>query len=250
LVEKSDGIGKIILNRAPVNILNIEMMEEINNTLKDFKTDDTLKLVTISSSMKAFSAGVDIKEHTVEKVNQMMSVFHEMFERLDAIEVPVVCIVNGAALGGGCELVAFCDIVIASDKSTFGQPEISVGVFPPIAVLLFLKLVGIKKGTELILTGDIISSEEAKEIGLVNVVLPSEDFENHVTKYLQKFTEKSGIVLKLTKKAIKYCLTDYYRTDLLKSVENIYLNQLMKTDDATEGLTAFMEKRKPIWKDR
>lgn len=240
-------ISKIILNKPPLNILNIEMMTEINSALEELQKESA-KCITISSLAKSFSAGVDIKDHTTEKVNEMIKVFHKIFYNLQKTEVPTIAIVNGSALGGGCELAIGCDIILASDKSTFGQPEIKVGVFPPIACVKFPKLIGKNKAMELLLTGDVISSNEAKNIGLINQVFPSENFENEVSKFLEKLTSNSLVVLKFTKKAIQSSYELNYDSGI-KNVEEIYLNQLMKTEDANEGLKAFMEKRKPIWKD-
>lgn len=248
IILEKGTISKIILNRPPLNILNIEMMNEINLALEELQKENT-KCIAISSLVKSFSVGVDIKEHIAEKVNEMIEVFHRIFYNLQKIEVPTVAVVNGSALGGGCELAISCDIVLASDKSTFGQPEIKVGVFPPIACVKFPRLIGRNKTIELLLNGEVISSENAKEIGLINQVFPSENFEEEVKKFLEKLTSNSLVVLKLTKKAIHSSLELNYANGV-KNVEEIYLNKLMKTEDANEGLNAFIEKRKPIWRER
>jgi cyclohexa-1,5-dienecarbonyl-CoA hydratase len=139
VVKEKDMIGTITFNRPPLNVLNIEMMKEINQALEDFQ-GRSLKVLIIDSDGKAFSAGVDISDHTKEKVNEMIQVFHDIFTNLLKIKAPTVALVNGAALGGGCEVAMFCDIVIASEKSKFGQPEIKVGVLPPVAAAIFPKL--------------------------------------------------------------------------------------------------------------
>jgi len=249
LVEEKNLIGRIIFNNLPLNILNIEMMKEINLALKDFK-NKKLKALILSSNGKAFSAGVDVSDHTKEKVGEMIKVFHEIFKNLYDIHAPTISIVNGAALGGGCEIATFCDIIIASEKSKFGQPEIKVGVFPPIAAAIFPKLMLSKKALELIVTGDIISANEAKELGLVNHVLPVDNFEEEAEKIItEKIASSSAIVLWLSKKAFLEGATKNY-SESIEIIEDIYLNELMKTSDANEGLSAFLEKRKPVWKNK
>jgi len=249
VVEEKDMIGWITLNLPPLNILNIEMMKEINKALKNFQGKN-LKLLIFNANGKAFSAGVDVSDHTKEKVNEMISVFHEIFTNLKNISAPTVAIVNGAALGGGCEVATFCDIVIASEKSKFGQPEIKVGVFPPVAAAIFPKLMWSKKALELMLTGEIIRANVAKDLGLVNHVLPVENFENEAEKFItEQLASNSAIVLQLTKRAFIEGATKNY-VESIKKIEDIYLNKLMKTSDANEGLAAFLEKRQPIWKNK
>ena len=248
IVEEKDLIGRITFNKPPLNILNIEMMKEINQALQSFKKRN-LKVIIIKANGKAFSAGVDVSDHTKEKVNEMIKVFHNIFTNLHNINAPIVALVNGAALGGGCEIATFCDIVIASEKSKFGQPEIMVGVFPPVAAAIFPKLMLSKKALEIMLTGETLSVNKAKELGLVNHILPVENFETDAEKIInEKIANNSAIVLQLTKRAFIEGATKNY-SEAIKNIENIYLNDLMKTYDANEGLSAFLEKRKPVWKN-
>jgi cyclohexa-1,5-dienecarbonyl-CoA hydratase len=246
--ELKDGVATLTLNRAPVNILNIEMMEEINTYLEGLKKEKSLKLLIVQATGKAFSAGVDVGEHLGELVYKMIEVFHKMFRLMDALKVPSIAVVNGSALGGGCELALYCDMVIATEKAKFGQPEIQVGVFPPIAALIFPRIIGRKKAMELILAGETIGAQEAYNMGLVNKVVPEASLAQEVEAFIGKFTKLSGIVLKLTKEATLAGLNDDVDQGL-KKIEKIYLNQLMKSHDAIEGLKAFLEKRKPTWKD-
>lgn len=249
LVEEKDMIGRITFNRPPLNILNIEMMKEINNALKDFQKRN-LKVLIFDANGKAFSAGVDVSDHTKDKVNEMIGIFHNIFTNLNKIITPTVALVNGAALGGGCEVATFCDIVIASEKSKFGQPEIKVGVLPPVAAAIFPKLIWSKKALELIITGEIISANEAKDLGLVNQILPVENFEVDAEKFvIEKLASNSAVVLQLTKRAFLEGATANY-AESIKKIEDIYLNELMKTNDANEGLKAYLEKRQPIWKNK
>ena len=167
---------------------------------------------------------------------------------MDALKVPSIAVVNGSALGGGCELALYCDMVIATEKAKFGQPEIQVGVFPPIAALIFPRMIGRKKALELILSGDVIGAQEALALGLVNKVVPEASLAEEVKGFIEKFKKLSGIVLKLTKEAALVGLNDDVDQGL-KAIEKIYLDRLMKTNDAIEGLKAFLDKRKATWKD-
>jgi cyclohexa-1,5-dienecarbonyl-CoA hydratase len=246
--ELKDGVSTLTLNRVPLNVLNIEMMEEINAFFEAMKKEKSLKLLVIQAAGKAFSAGVDVSEHLGDLVYKMIEVFHKMFRLMDALKVPSIAVVNGSALGGGCELALYCDMVIATERSKFGQPEIQVGVLPPIAALVFPRVIGRKKAMELILAGDTISAQEALSLGLINKVVPEASLAEEANKFVGKFKKLSGIVLKLAKEATLEGLNDDMDQGL-KVIEKIYLERLMKTDDALEGLKAFLEKRKPAWKD-
>jgi len=246
--ELKEGVATLTLNRAPLNVLNIEMMEEINTYLESLSKEKTLKLLVIQAGGKAFSAGVDVGEHLGDLVYKMIEVFHKMFRLMDGLKVPSVSVVNGSALGGGCELAVYCDMVIATEKAKFGQPEIQVGVFPPIAALAFPRVMGRKKALELILSGDIITAQEALTLGMVNKIVPEAALAEEVSKFVEKFKKLSGMVLKLTKEATLAGLNDDMERGL-RAIEKIYLDRLMKTNDAIEGLKAFLDKRKPAWKD-
>ncbi len=247
IVDEKDGVGRLTFNKPPYNILDLEMMKEINCALEEF-SGKNLKVLVLSANGKAFSAGVDVSDHTEDKVEDMIRVFHAIFINLANIKAPTVALVNGAALGGGCEVAAFYDIIIASEKSKFGQPEIMVGVFPPIAAAIFPGIMG-RKGLELLLTGDTIRANEAKDIGLVNHVLPVENFEAEAEQFIaEKLGNKSAVVLHLTKRAFLEGAAQNY-AEAIKTIENIYLKELMKTKDTHEGLAAFLEKRAPIWKN-
>ncbi|OPY12995.1 MAG: putative enoyl-CoA hydratase echA8 [Syntrophus sp. PtaU1.Bin005] len=248
--EKKDKVATITLNEPPSNWLTILMMKEINRVLLDVKMDPTVQLLVFDAAGgKAFCDGVDVADHTPDKVDEMIFVFHEMFRIMASLDVTTVALVNGRSLGGGCELMAFCDIVIASEKAKIGQPEIAVGVFPPVAAAWFPKIIGLKKTMELLLTGKIISAKEAEAIGLVNVVLPAENFKEGVDKFLADFLNKSRPVAMWTRRAIMAGLNlDFIGA--LKASEILYLQGCMATDDAKEGISAFMEKRKAVFKDK
>ena len=246
--ELKEGVAFLTLSRAPLNWLNIEMMDEIGAYLEGLLKEKALKLLVIQAAGKAFSVGAEVADHMGDLGPKMIAAFHKMFRLMDRLGVPSIAVVNGAALGGGCELALYCDMVVATEKAKFGQPEIQVGVFPPIAALIFPRIMGRKKAMELILAGETISAQEALSLGLVNKVVPEASLSQEVGTFVGKFTKLSGIVLKLAKEATLAGLND----DLdkgLGNIEQIYLDKLMKTHDATEGLQSFLEKRKPTWKN-
>jgi len=249
IFEKKEAVAKITLNRPPVNILNIEMMREIIELLSDLAKDKDLKVVLFQGNQKAFSAGVDVGEHTAERVVEMIKVFGNLFEAINSIPVITLASVEGLALGGGCEVATFCDLIVASENAKFGQPEIKLAVFPPVAAPIFPRLIGRHRALELLLSGDTIDAKEAQRIGLVNQVYPQEEYDGSLQKFIARFTSQSAVALALTKKAVDTCL---YLTvpEAIGVANRIYLDELMKTEDANEGLKAFLEKRKPAWKNR
>jgi cyclohexa-1,5-dienecarbonyl-CoA hydratase len=249
--DVSGGVARITLNKPPLNVLNIAMMREINTALEGLGDDPSVKVLVFEAAegSKAFSAGVDVSEHTADKVEEMIEVFHRMFRLLDKLEMPTVAVVGGAALGGGCELALFCDMVIASERASFGQPEIQVGVLPPIAVVALPAIIGPKKAMEMVLIGDRIRAPEALQLGLVNKVVPPEELRAAADEFVGKLAKLSSAVLRLTKRAVRLGSVGRF-ADGLAAVEELYLGPLMSTEDAHEGLVAFMEKRSPVWKDR
>jgi cyclohexa-1,5-dienecarbonyl-CoA hydratase len=249
LFEREGGVATITLDHPPVNIMDIATMREINAALEDLQGDEKTKVVVFAAKGKAFCAGVDVKDHTADKVDEMVEVFHRIFRQMWSLDTPTIAAVNGAALGGGCELVTFCDMILASEKATFGQPEIQVGVYPPVAVVTFPRLMPHMKALELLLTGSVIDAREAERLGIVNKVVPVESFEEELSGFVGKLTALSGAVLRLTKRATLQGLALGFE-EALDLSEELYLERLMKTEDATEGLQAFMDKRKPVWKDK
>jgi len=250
LYEVKDSVATITINRPPYNVLDIKTMKEINTAIENTKKTKGLKaLVFAAAGDKAFSSGVDVRDHTPEKMDEMIEVFHRIFRLLSTLDVATVAAVKGMALGGGCEVVAFCDMAIASEKATFGQPEVKVGVYPSMAVAWLPRIIGSKRAYELLLTGDTISAAEAERMGLINQVVPHAEMDRAVETFLGRLTDKSSAVLKWAKTAIRQGLdVDFERG--LQNSESIYKNGLMQTEDANEGLSAFMEKRKPLWKEK
>lgn len=247
---RQGGVATITLDREPLNVLHNPMMAELNDLLDEaLQGDDLPAALVFRARHKAFCAGVDVADHTGDKVGEMIDLFHGIFRRLAASDVLTIAAVGRAALGGGCELACFCDIVLASAKARFGQPEVQVGVLPPVAACILPLQVGLKKAVELNALGATIGAAEAKEIGLVNQVYPVEEFDEKVDEYLAAIDKLSRPVVRLAKKTT--VLADRERMlEHLERVEQIYLDELMKLADAHEGIAAFLEKRAPQWNHR
>lgn len=245
---QTSGIAKIILNRPPLNVLNIGMMREVCDALTQCEKDSSIKMLVISGRGKAFSGGVDVADHTADKVNEMTEVFHKMCSLVHKFPQPTLAIVNGHALGGGCELAICCDMIISTELAKFGQPEIKLGVLPPIAAIILPRIIGRKNALEIILSGELLDAREAHRIGLVNKIASPEKLDEIAQNMIDKFSALSAIVLRITKQAC-YQSVDTDFDDVLRRVEDIYLNKLMVTKDSEEGLKSFMEKRQPVWKN-
>jgi cyclohexa-1,5-dienecarbonyl-CoA hydratase len=249
--QVDDRIARITFARPPLNIFNIAMMREIGAALNDCaeRRDLTAIVFEAAPGTKAFSAGVAVEEHVADTVFRMLDSFHSIFRVLNQISKPVLAIVDGPALGGGCELVAACDIVIATERARFGQPEIKLGVFPPVAAVILPRIIGEKKAREMILLGEIVDASEALRLGLVNYVVASSELSQQTEALLTKLRELSSVSLQFTRSALDLGRNTDFESALTE-IENLYLNELMKTEDATEGVQSFMEKRKPEWRNK
>lgn len=245
--DQSDTVSTITLNRPPLNIMNIGMLEEMASALNSV-VKARPKILLLKGEGKAFCAGVDVSDHSAEKAGHMISAFHRVFHILSRMMTPTIAAVRGACLGGGCELATFCDLVIASENAKFGQPEIKVGVIAPVAAAFFPKMIGVRRTLELLLTGATIDAVEASRIGLINRAVSADSFDRIVEETIKTLTALSGPVLRLNKRAVLEGLElDFERA--LGGVEDIYIHELMRTKDAKEGLAAFLEKRPPAWKE-
>jgi cyclohexa-1,5-dienecarbonyl-CoA hydratase len=245
-----DGqVARITLDRPPLNILNIEMIEELNAALDHAASHARLKALVLSGAGKAFSAGVSVEDHIGPRARPMLDAFHGIFHRLRALECVTIAAVRGPALGGGAELATFCDVVIAAEGATIGQPEIKVGVFPPIAALHYPVRVGYPRAMRLILGGEVLPAAEAARIGLVDRVVAADALDTTVDAEVARYCALSAVVLRLTKRAMRAADGDTF-DERLATLEELYHDDLMTTADAEEGLRAFVEKRAPAWKDR
>ena len=243
---------RITLADPPLNILDIAMLEELREALARVRPDRHA-LIIDAQGEKAFSAGASVQDHVGDRVALMLRHFHDCFRLLARLDVVTVALVRGAALGGGCELAMGCDFVLASERARFSQPEINLGVFPPVAAYQLSRLIAPRKGLELLLTGDTIDAAAAERLGLVNAVFPLAEFDARAAEWLQRLYRQSASSLRFTKRAFRLAQSTDLSADFadrLATVERLYLEELMKTSDANEGLAAFMEKRKPAWSGR
>lgn len=239
---------RISLADPPLNILDIAMLEELRAALERVQPDRHA-LIIDAQGEKAFSAGASVQDHVGESVVTMLRHFHACFRILARLDIVTVALVRGAALGGGCELAMACDFVLASDRAKFGQPEINLGVFPPVAAYQLSRLIAPRKGLELLMTGDTIDAAAAERYGLVNTVFPAAEFDARAGEWLQRLYRQSASSLRYTKRAFRLAQGADF-DERLTAVEHLYLEGLMKTSDANEGLAAFLEKRKPVWSGR
>ena len=247
--ETVQGVARLTLDRPPANVLSIDSMREINAALESLEYQREVKLVVFSAAGKYFSPGFELGDHLGDRAYIMLEEFHKIFENLAKTDKPTLAVVAGPALGAGSLLAAGCDIVYAAASAKFGHPEVKGGVFNPVAAALLPRLVGRKKAMEMILGGGLVTAAEAERIGLVSRVLPDDKLEAEAAAFVQRFQEGSAPILQLTRRAVAGGL-DLLLPDALRHAEDVYLNQLMATEDAEEGLKAVMAKRKPAWKDK
>jgi len=245
---RTGGIGRLVLDRPPVNVLDLAAMEALQSAIAEAAADAGLKVLAVSGAGRAFSAGVDVADHTADRVGRMLALFHGAVRQLMALEVPVVALVHGAALGGGCELALACDMVLARDDLKLGQPEIQLAVFPPVAAALLPQLIGRQRALDLILTGRTVGAAEALRMGLVSRVFSAAEFDAGTDAALAELASRSGPALRLAKRAVLES-ADLPFGPALQRAEDLYLNELMQLADVHEGLAAFMEKRAPVWED-
>ena len=245
----SGNVARMTLSRPEHNLLNEALLREIADAISFAGDSPEVKLIVLDSACKIFCGGIDIGEYTSQRVFQMLDAFHAAFSGMLEVGKPVICVVNGPAIGGGAELAAFGDLVIATPKARFAQPEISIGVFPPLASTILPFLVGPKRALEIVLTGEAISAERALELGLINRLVPEANLQQAVNELAERIASHSGPVLTMAKKAILGGMGLSLR-DGLKHSMNIFLNELYRLEDSQEGLRALVEKRKPNWKNR
>jgi len=246
-VEDRDGARWITLQRAPLNVLDLPTIRVLRDTLKPLARRRDLKVLVLRSGIPGtFSAGVDVQDHTRDRASEMLSSFHAVFRLLDGLPQVTLAAVDGRCLGGGCELAAFCDVLLATPGSVFGQPEIDVGCFPPVAAALLPRIVG-RAAFEIVLTGEAITAAEAARVGLVTRV--AFDLAGETAALVARLAGKSGAVLALARKALHQGGRGSF-AKALSRMERIYRKELLATADVEEGVRAFLEKRPPRWADR
>jgi cyclohexa-1,5-dienecarbonyl-CoA hydratase len=246
-VSFEPSVPRISLDHAPLNVIDIAMMEELAQALAEFESRPDVSAVVLSGAGKGFSAGVDVGAHTPDKVGEMLQKFHAVIRALVGSRKVTIAAVHGHCLGGGAELAMVCDIVYTAEDAQWGFPEIKLGCYPPVAATGLAALVGQKQASELILTGRTISGTEAASIGLANQALAGDQLESAVAGCIDRLKQLSPAALAVTKKAI-YAWDSMHFDKGLAKAEKVYLDELMQTADAQEGIRAFLQKRTPTWK--
>jgi len=239
-------VARVVLRNPPLNVIDIPMMQELSQSLAEIESRSDVFIIVFSGEGKAFSAGVDVAAHIPGQVDEMLSKFHAVIRGLVATPKVTLAAVHGHCLGGGAELAMVCDIVYATESSQWGFPEIKLGCYPPAACTALAALVGQKHAAELILTGRTIGGKEATEIGLANRAVAEGELAAAVDESVEHLRRLSPVALALAKKAC-YAWDSMHFEKGLARAERIYFDELMKTEDAREGICAFMEKREPNW---
>ncbi len=245
--QSADGVGRLTLDRPPLNILDIAMLRELSAALEEAARDDSLRVLVVRAAGKMFSAGVDVADHTADKVGEMIPLFDRVCAALTDFPAPTLAVVHGHALGGGCEIVMCCDLVVAAEGAKLGQPEIKLATIAPIAALRLPSLIGYRRSAEMILTGETVEAVEAARIGLINRVTPAAELDQAADDLVGKLSALSAAALRVCKRATRLGAEGWGN---LAAIEQLVLDDLMSLEDAHEGLAAFAQKRAPIWKHR
>jgi len=248
LITNEDAIGIVQLNRPKVlNALNFELMSELVSGLEELDRDEAVKVIILTGGERSFAAGADLAEMSQAKpVDLLLGRRFELWDRIRKISKPIIAAVNGYCLGGGNELAMNCDIVVASETATFGQPEVNVGIIPGAGATQRLpRVVGKYKAMEMILTGKSISADEAYRIGLVNHVVPPESLMDEAKKIATDIASKPPISIRSAKEAILKAQDTTLEVGLEFERKTFYM--LFATEDGKEGMKAFLEKRKPTF---
>lgn len=248
-LEVREDIAYITLDAPPLNILTGAMMDLLGERLAQAESNRAVKAIALSANGKAFSAGADIGEHEPERAGDMIASFSRLFGRLGALELPLVISVDGAALGGGFELAIMADVLIASDRATFGQPEIRLGFFAPVGVAWLSALVGPARAIEITSTGRSYSAAEMHAMGLCARVVPAEELAAAGAAVLADLRRASAHVMRMNVRMVRRLRGRPFEA-ARREAEAVFLDELMATEDVREGLAAFREKRRPSWKNR
>jgi cyclohexa-1,5-dienecarbonyl-CoA hydratase len=243
------GVGTLTVCHPPLNILTRAVLEELTAALNQLADDSRLCVLLLAADGKHFSVGADVGEHLPPEYRELIPKFMTAIRTLREFPLPVVAAVRGRCLGGGFELVQAADIVVAGEGASFGQPEIALGVSPPAACALLPERCHPGVAAELVFTGDAIGATEAQDAGVVTHVVPDGDVEAHALHLAERMARHSGAALRCTKRALRASAAPRV-TAALCAAEKIYIDDLMQTEDAVEGLRAFVEKRPPVWKHK
>jgi len=245
-ILRSGRVREIRLARPPVNVLDLALMDELDRAIG--ATSEAI--LVLRGEGKLFSAGVDVADHVDERVETMIRSFHRILARIDGLAAVSVAAVHGAALGGGLELALACDLTLVTADCRLGLPEIRLGVFPPWAAARFPRRFPGAAVADLLLTGEELSGERAHALGLVSRLAPAGELDLGLDRLLDLLLGHSDAALRHARRALAIGRDAAFGGEALAAVERLYLEELMATEDAAEGLKAFMERRPPIWRHR
>jgi cyclohexa-1,5-dienecarbonyl-CoA hydratase len=248
-IELHGPVARITFTHPPLNVFGFELMDECSEALTKIEAQPNVVAVALSGEGRAFSAGVDVAVHAPDKIQTMFQKFHGLIMKLVKSPKITIAKVHGACLGGGAELAMVCDMCFTTPEAKWGFPEITLGCYPPVACTALAALVGQKLAADLIFTGRTFSGEAAAAWGLANATQPEDRLEAEIQSRLDHLVKLSPAALAHAKKAF-YAWDSIHLDKGLARAEKIYVEELMKTEDASEGVQAWMEKRKPVWKGR
>jgi len=241
-----DRVAHVVLDRPPLNVVDLGMAGALAAVFDGLARERALAAVVLEARGRAFSAGVDVRDHLPDRGAAMIRAFDRACLALFALEPPVVATVTGAALGGGCELLLACDLVNAGEAATFGFPEIALGVFPPVAAVALGARIGAARAADLVLTGRTIAAAEAERIGLVSRVVPEAGVAAARDEVLARFRSLSPAALRAAKRALALGRPPAL-AEAVAAAERLYFEERLEAADAIEGLNAFLAKRAPAW---
>jgi cyclohexa-1,5-dienecarbonyl-CoA hydratase len=247
--EVREDVAYLTLDAPPVNILSAAMMQALAAAVERTGEDRSLKAVAFTAAGRAFSAGADVGEHRPGQADGMIAAFSRLFQALGASELPLVMAVDGAALGAGFELVMMADILLASERATFGQPEIRLGFFAPAAVAWLPVRIGLARALEVTCTGRTFSAREMATMGMVSRIVPPDDLSSALESVLGDLRRASPAVMRMNVRLLRRLAGPRFE-DARREAERVFLRELMETEDVREGIASFYEKRRPVWKNR
>lgn len=247
-MDEDTQTATLLLDRAPGNLLNIAMMEEINDALQSLRGHTWLEVLVVRGANGTFCEGMDLKEHVQKRVQRMLQVYVRMFETIRMLDVIAIAAVEGRAWGAGFEIALGCNMIVAAETASFALPQVSQGLIPPVASAILPRIAPRRRAMEWILTGSQISARRLEHDGVVNRLFSADYFDEPLAGFITEITGKSGPVLQLAKRAQ---FEGYYSSfpDALQSIQTLYLRELMALEDAREGPKAVREGRPPIWKN-
>jgi cyclohexa-1,5-dienecarbonyl-CoA hydratase len=246
-ISVEDGIGRLVLDEPPLNILSQKLLGDLREELANLEAEKSLRVLVISAEGKHFSAGADVGEHLPPAYEQMIPEFIQTVAAIDSFPIPVIAAVKGRCLGGGFELAQAADMIVAGEGAMFGQPEILLGVLPPAACAVLPDMCAPGQAAEIVFSGEALNASQAQQAGIVLRVVPDDQVEAEALELANKISRHSAAALKVTKRALRVGFAER-RAAAYSAVDKIYVNELMRTEDAVEGLQAFLDKRKPTWK--